>query len=183
MKKNVIWITGASSGIGAELAKQYAKEGTFLILSARREKALQEVKNSCEHQENITVLPLDLKDFKSMAQHVEKALTVYGSIDLLINNGGVSQRSLIADTKIEVYQELRSFGMEVDVYDPLANPVQALREYGIALIQDIELSDYQAVLLAVPHETLSTLDIKTSPQCVVYDLKGVLPRKKVDKRL
>ena len=74
MKKNVIWITGASSGIGAELAKQYAKEGAFLILSARREKALQEVKNSSEHQENIAVLPLDLKDFKSMAQHVEKAL-------------------------------------------------------------------------------------------------------------
>ncbi len=106
MKKNVIWITGASSGIGAELAKQYAKEGALLILSARGEKALQEVKNSCEHQENITVLPLDLKDFKSMTQYVEKALAVYGSIDLLINNGGVSQRSLIADTKIEVYQEL-----------------------------------------------------------------------------
>jgi short-subunit dehydrogenase len=106
MKKNVIWITGASSGIGAELAKQYAKEGALLILSARREMALQEVKNSCEHQENITVLPLDLKNFNSMAQYVEKALAVYGSIDLLINNGGVSQRSLIADTKIEVYQEL-----------------------------------------------------------------------------
>ena len=106
MKKNVIWITGASSGIGAELAKQYAKEGALLILSARREKALQEVKNSCEHQENITVLPLDLKNFSSMAQYVEKALAVYGSIDLLINNGGVSQRSLIADTKMEVYQEL-----------------------------------------------------------------------------
>jgi len=44
MKKNVIWITGASSGIGAELAKQYAKEGTFLILSARREKALKRLK-------------------------------------------------------------------------------------------------------------------------------------------
>ena len=41
-----------------------------------------------------------------MAQYVEKALAVYGSIDLLINNGGVSQRSLIADTKMEVYQEL-----------------------------------------------------------------------------
>ena len=106
MKKNVIWITGASSGIGAELAKQYAKEGALLILSARREMALQEVKNSCEHQENITVLPLDLKNFSSMAQYVEKALAVYGSIDLLINNGGVSQRSLIADTKMEVYQEL-----------------------------------------------------------------------------
>lgn len=106
MRKNVIWITGASSGIGAELAKQYAKEGATLILSARREKALQEVKNSCEHQENITILPLDLKNFNSMEQYVEKALAVYGSIDLLINNGGVSQRSLIADTKMEVYQEL-----------------------------------------------------------------------------
>jgi UDP-N-acetyl-D-galactosamine dehydrogenase len=84
---------------------------------------------------------------------------------------------------VDVYQELKSFGMEVDVYDPLANPEQALREYGITLIQDIELSDYQAVLLAVPHQAFSTLDIQTSPQCVVYDLKGVLPRKKVDKRL
>ena len=46
MKNNVIWITGASSGIGAELAKQYAKEGALLILSARREKVLQEVKSS-----------------------------------------------------------------------------------------------------------------------------------------
>ena len=62
MKKNVIWITGASSGIGAELAKQYAEEGALLILSARREKALQEVKNSCENQENITVLPFDLNN-------------------------------------------------------------------------------------------------------------------------
>ena len=106
MKKNVIWITGASSGIGAELAKQYAEEGALLILSARREKALQEVKNSCENQENITVLPLDLKNFNLMEQYVEKALAVYGSIDLLINNGGVSQRSLIVDTKMEVYQEL-----------------------------------------------------------------------------
>jgi len=106
MKKNVIWITGASSGIGAELAKQYAEEGALLILSARREKALLEVKNSCENQENITVLPLDLKNFNLMEQYVEKALAVYGSIDLLINNGGVSQRSLIVDTKMEVYQEL-----------------------------------------------------------------------------
>ena len=106
MKKNVIWITGASSGIGAELAKQYAEEGALLILSARREKALQEVKNSCENQENITVLPLDLKNFNLMEQYVEKALAVYGSIDLLINNGGVSQRSLIVDTKMGVYQEL-----------------------------------------------------------------------------
>ena len=114
----------------------------------------------------------------------QKELPVKGGRALILGlafkeNTGDVRNSKVAD----VHQELKSFGMDVDVYDPLANPVHALREYGISLIQDVELSDYQAVLLAVPHETFSTLDIQTSPQCVVYDIKGVLPRKKVDKRL
>ena len=102
----VIWITGASSGIGAELAKQYSKQGKLLILSARRDVELKAVKNSCDYPENIKILPLDLKDFDSMEKHVKKAITFFGSIDLLINNGGVSQRSLIAETNFHVYQEL-----------------------------------------------------------------------------
>ena len=52
MKDKVIWITGASSGIGAELAKQYSKKGARLILSARRKLALQAVKDSCENQKH-----------------------------------------------------------------------------------------------------------------------------------
>ena len=106
MKDKVIWITGASSGIGAELAKQYSKTGARLILSARRKLALQAVKDSCENQKNIEILPLDLIDFKAMDSHVEKAVSFFGSIDLLINNGGVSQRSLIAETNFDVYKEL-----------------------------------------------------------------------------
>jgi len=106
MKDQVIWITGASSGIGAELAKQYSKTGSRLILSARRKLALEEVKDLCENQKNIAILPLDLKDFKAMESHVANAITFFGSIDLLINNGGVSQRSLIAETNFEVYKEL-----------------------------------------------------------------------------
>ena len=102
----VIWITGASSGIGAELAKQYSKQGKLLILSARRDAELKAVKNSCDYPENIKILPLDLNDFDSMEKHVKKAITFFGSIDLLINNGGVSQRSLIAETNFHVYQEL-----------------------------------------------------------------------------
>ena len=69
------------------------------------------------------------------------------------------------------------------MFDPLANPAQALREYGIGLVQEIDLSEYQAILLAVPHQTFTALAIQTSPQRVVYDLKGVLPRQNVDKRL
>ena len=114
----------------------------------------------------------------------QKELPVKGGRALILGlafkeNTGDVRNSKVAD----VYQELKSFGMDVDVYDPLANPVQALREYGISLIQDVELSDYQAVLLAVPHQAFSSLTIQSSQNCVVYDLKGVLPRKKVDKRL
>jgi UDP-N-acetyl-D-galactosamine dehydrogenase len=114
----------------------------------------------------------------------QKELPVKGGRALILGLAFKENTGDVRNSKVvDVHQELKSFGMDVDVYDPLANPVQALREYGISLIQDVELSDYQAVLLAVPHETFSTLDIKTSRQCVVYDLKGVLPRKKVDKRL
>ena len=114
----------------------------------------------------------------------QKGLPVKGGRALVLGLAFKENTGDVRNSKVvDVYQELKSFGMDVDVYDPLANPVQALREYGIALNQNIELSDYQAVLLTVPHKAFSTLDIKTSPQCVVYDLKGVLPRKKVDKRL
>lgn len=106
MKKKVIWITGASSGIGAELAHQYAQRGAALILSARRETALEEVKNRCVNKTDIRLLPLDLTDFDALPSKVEQALSCFGKIDLLINNGGVSQRSLVIETKFQVYKNL-----------------------------------------------------------------------------
>ena len=114
----------------------------------------------------------------------QKELPVKGGRALILGLAFKENTGDVRNSKVvDVYQELKSFGMEVNVYDPLANPAQALKEYGIELVQEILLSNYQAILLAVPHETFSTLDIQSSPQCVVYDLKGVLPRKKVDKRL
>ena len=104
--QDVIWITGASSGIGEELAKQYAQRGNRLILSARREKELERVKTLCPQPENIAILPLDLTDFDALPQKVEQALKCFDRIDLLINNGGVSQRSLIAETDFKVYKQL-----------------------------------------------------------------------------
>ena len=104
--QDVIWITGASSGIGEELAKQYAQRGNRLILSARREKELERVKALCPQPENIAILPLDLTDFDVLPQKVEQALRCFDRIDLLINNGGVSQRSLIAETDFKVYKQL-----------------------------------------------------------------------------
>ena len=64
-KRKVVWITGASSGIGAELARQYSNFGVKLILSSRRADVLEQVKSECSNSENIKILPFDLIDFKS----------------------------------------------------------------------------------------------------------------------
>jgi UDP-N-acetyl-D-galactosamine dehydrogenase len=114
----------------------------------------------------------------------QKDLPVKGSKALILGLAFKENTGDVRNSKVvDVYQELKSFGMEVDVHDPLANPEQAMSEYGITLIKEVVLENYQAVLLAVPHESFHSLTIQTSPQCMVYDLKGVLPRQNVDKRL
>lgn len=106
MKNKVIWITGASSGIGEALAYELSELGAKIILSARREDALLKVKSNCKFAENATILPLDLTQFDSLENITKNALSIYGRIDILVNNGGLSQRSLIIDTKFEVYQQM-----------------------------------------------------------------------------
>ena len=61
LKQKIIWITGASSGIGKSLAIELSKLDTKLILSSRNEGTLNDVKNQCDHSENIAILPIDLK--------------------------------------------------------------------------------------------------------------------------
>lgn len=104
--EKVIWITGASSGIGEALAYELGKKGNRLILSARRKDALERVKSNCSFPENVAVLPLDLSHFDSLPDITEKAIAQFGKVDILINNGGISQRSLIAETKFEVFKKM-----------------------------------------------------------------------------
>jgi len=106
MEHKVIWITGASSGIGEALAHQLNSLGAKTILSARREDALTKVKNECDFPENVMILPLDLTQFDSLERITKEAVSFFGKIDILINNGGLSQRSLIIDTKFEVYRQM-----------------------------------------------------------------------------
>jgi len=103
---SVVWITGASSGIGAELARQYSKRNINLILSARRAAVLLEVKESCIGHSKIEILPFDINNFDSAQNQVEKALSFFGRVDVLINNAGISQRSLILDSKFEVFKKI-----------------------------------------------------------------------------
>lgn len=87
---------------------------------------------------------------------------------------------------IDIYNELRSFDMEVDVYDPWASPAEVKHEYGIEIISGDtapELVSYSAVILAVSHKEFHSLQIQKSSTQVVFDVKGFLDKSRVDARL
>lgn len=116
-KDQVVWITGASSGIGEALAYQCAKEGSRIVLSARREKELQRVKSACNlPDDQVLVVPLDLAEHDSMKNKVEQVINHFGKIDILVNNGGLSQRSLLSETEFSVFKKL----MDVDYLGTVA---------------------------------------------------------------
>jgi dehydrogenase/reductase SDR family member 7B len=101
-KGKVVWITGASSGIGEALAASFARTGARLILSARRENELARVAAACPSAESITVLPLDLSKPEFMPLAARQALDAAGHVDLMVHNAGVAQRGFAADTDYEV---------------------------------------------------------------------------------
>ena len=108
-----IWITGASSGIGAALATAFARNGARLVLSGRRADALAEVAGRCQAQ--TLVLPFEATDMAALPGIVAEAEDWTGGIDILVNNAGISQRSLARDTGFDVYRQI----MEVDYFAPL----------------------------------------------------------------
>ncbi|MEM9388951.1 MAG: SDR family oxidoreductase [Bacteroidota bacterium] len=114
----VVWVTGASSGIGEALTYELAKKDCRLILSARRLEELERVKSSCSASShaNIAVLPLDLAAADSLKLTTEAAIRLFGHIDILINNGGISQRSLVKDTDLAVDRQI----MEVNYFGTIA---------------------------------------------------------------
>ncbi|QYH37951.1 nucleotide sugar dehydrogenase [Algoriphagus sp. NBT04N3] len=87
---------------------------------------------------------------------------------------------------IDIYRELRSFDMEVDVYDPWANPTEVRHEYGIDILSKengLDLNNYSAIILAVAHKEFTNLPIQKSSNQVVYDVKGILNKDFIDARL
>lgn len=115
-KNKVVWITGASSGIGKGLALALSNLDCKLIISSRNEQKLNEVKQQCKNVDNAVVVPFDLANIGRIPKVVEKTINHYGKVDVLINNGGISQRSLIIDTDISVDKKL----MEVDYLGTVA---------------------------------------------------------------
>lgn len=118
LKNIIIWLTGASSGIGEALAYELARRGAKLILSARRKEELDRVKKNCtaSEQEEIHILTLDLTRPETLEASTQDAIKAFGHIDVLINNGGISQRSFVQETSLDVYRRL----MEVNYFGAVA---------------------------------------------------------------
>ncbi len=114
LKNKVIWITGASSGIGEALAYACINEGARLVLSARREDELKRVAANCKTDpKNILILPLDLEHTENIEEKVKEVILKFGRIDILINNGGMGQRGKALNTSTEVdrrIMEINFFG-------------------------------------------------------------------------
>jgi dehydrogenase/reductase SDR family protein 7B len=113
-EKRVVWITGASSGIGAALAEAFDREGARLILSARRHAELEQVAARCTGKP--FVLPLDLARPDTFPALVGGVLERFGQIDVVVHNGGVSQRSLVQETHLDAVRRI----MEVNYFGAVA---------------------------------------------------------------
>ncbi len=105
-ENQVVWITGASSGIGEALSYHLSRLGHRLILSARQTDRLELVRSKCARPDRVSLLPVDLEQPESLATAVQSALQLHGRIDVLVNNAGLSQRSLILETDLAVYDRL-----------------------------------------------------------------------------
>ncbi|GAB5415978.1 MAG: SDR family NAD(P)-dependent oxidoreductase [Crocinitomicaceae bacterium] len=112
----VIWITGASSGIGKALALQWAESGARIVLSARNVAALEALKADLPNSEKHFVLPLDLAHSENFKELADKVVAEMGGIDVLVNNGGMSQRSEAQETPLDVDRRI----MEVNYFGNIA---------------------------------------------------------------
>ena len=111
-----IWITGASSGIGEALTYALSELGANLIISARRQSELERVKSACANPERVDIITLDLSSPDSVSAALNECLGKHERIDMLFNNGGISQRAEALHTDLEIVRRV----MEIDFFSNVA---------------------------------------------------------------
>lgn len=112
-KGKTVWITGASSGIGAELAGQFAKEGARVIISSHEAEELEGVRKNLEPvSKDVHTVVFNLGNAEEVRSAAEKVLKDFGRVDILMNNGGISTRALAVETPVEIDRRL----MEIDYF-------------------------------------------------------------------
>ena len=110
-KDKVVWVTGASSGIGEELCHQLSSKGAKLILSARSVDKLNSVIKSLTRPEDAQVYQLDISHREAVRKAPEEVKSLFGRVDILINNAGISMRSIFLDMAEDAARKL----VEVDL--------------------------------------------------------------------
>lgn len=100
-ENKVVWVTGASSGIGASLAEKLNEQGAMVILSARRIEKLEQLRNKLKFPEKSMIVTLDLTDPESIQSAVDK-VNKLDHLDLLIQDAGIAQKGLVKDNPIEI---------------------------------------------------------------------------------
>jgi short-subunit dehydrogenase len=112
-KNKVVWITGASSGIGEALVYELAKQKAIIVISSNQLVELDKVKQNCDKlQAECLVQFLDVTNSDKINIATTEIITKYGRIDVLINNAGISQRALVVETPIEVDRKI----MEINYF-------------------------------------------------------------------
>jgi short-subunit dehydrogenase len=110
--KKTVWITGASSGIGEATAFAFIKHGAIVIASAPTIEELELSKSKSPNPDFYHPVPLDLSKPETIAPVARQVIDTFWHIDILMNNAGISQRSLTNDTPIEIDRKV----MEIDYF-------------------------------------------------------------------
>ncbi|MDU5473247.1 MULTISPECIES: SDR family oxidoreductase [Pantoea] len=154
MSNKVILITGASSGIGAGIARELAASGATLLLGARRVDRLETLAAELKQQgAEVAVAALDVTSRASVQQFAEVALEKWGRIDVMINNAGVMPLSPLASLKVDEWDQMIDVNIKGVLYGIAAVlPPMLAREAGhiinIASIGALSVSPTAAVYCA-----------------------------------
>lgn len=118
---------------------------------------------------------------------VQKSIKITGSKILLLGFTFKENCPDIRNTRvIDIYEELKTYEVNIDIYDPWADEQEVMDEYGVKIYTNessVDFNNYSAVVLTVAHEKFLNLDIRKKSSMVVFDVKGVLNKDLVDARL
>ena len=118
---------------------------------------------------------------------IEKGIIIKGAKSLILGFTFKENCPDIRNTRvIDIYRELSQFGLHVDIYDPLANKEEVKNLYNVILNNDINILDYDSIIIAVSHNEFRALDfknVKSKDNTIIFDTKGFLDKELVDGRL
>lgn len=115
MRDKVVIVTGASSGIGSALVSEFLREGAYVVLAARNERAMQELVSEIP-SERYLIVPTDVGKEEDCRRLIRAAKDRFGRIDVLVNNAGISMRALFADVDVKVLEQLMQVNFWGAVY-------------------------------------------------------------------